>query len=229
MKTPQNRKGMLLATLLLGSCLASPTFVSAQEAPPSPPAPVPTERGRDGGKAEERMERGRKPSERLRQSGRHEQARGAEIRLHGNSQRKAPRGPQADGGAPIQKIRHLQQAATHLKAAGYPRQAEMALVESKRLQTRIHEETQQRRKQEKQAREMKQKKAERPKMEAKKRAGDGAGRAGIEGEMKKMRREMEELRQQIRRMKADRQNPKNFPDSSNREAPIPPPAPAPAP
>ncbi|MCU0751369.1 MAG: hypothetical protein MUF13_17670 [Akkermansiaceae bacterium] len=210
MKIPRYRKGILLASLSLGSWLAAPSIISAQEAPPTPP-PAPAERGGDGAKAEKRMERGRKHLEELRRAGRHEEARRMEMRMRGGPQRPGPRGPLAEVQAPIQKARHLKQAAEHLKAAGYEKQADMAMEESKRIETRLREEMEQRRKQEKQAREMKEKKPERPKAKAESDKSTDA----IEGEMKKMRREMEELRQQLRRMKAEREKT--------------PPAPTPAP
>lgn len=200
MKMPHYRKGILLASLSLGSWLAAPSILSAQEAPPTPP---PAERREDGAKAEKRVELGRKHLDELRRAGRHDQARRMEMRMRGGPQRPGPRGPQAEVQAPIQKVRHLKQAAEHLKAAGYEKQAEMAMEEGKRIETRLREEMEQRRKQEKQAREMKEKKPERPKAKAEPHASTKA----MEGEMKKMRREMEELRQQLRRMKAEREAP----------------------
>lgn len=206
MKMPRYRKGILLASLSLGCWLAAPSMLSAQEAPLTPP-PAPAERREDGAKAEKRMERGRKHLEELRRAGRHDQARRMEMRMRGGPQRPGPRGPQGDAQAPIQKARHLKQAAEHLKAAGYEKQAETAMEESKRIETRFREGMEQRRKQEKQAREMKEKKPQRPKAKA---GSDASGKA-IEGEMKKMRREMEELRQQLRRLKAEREAPATTP------------------
>ena len=89
----------------------------------------------------------------------------------------------------------------------------MALEESRRIETRLRQGMEQRRREDRQAREMNAGKPERPKAKA----GSGDSPRAIEGEMKKMRREMEELRQQLGRMKAER------------DASAPAPAPAPTP
>lgn len=91
----------------------------------------------------------------------------------------------------------------------------MAQEEIKRAEKQIRDEIGKRMKQAAEARELKDRKAEKPAEAAK-------PNQDIETDMKKMRREMEELRQQIRRMKAEREVKDN-----RREASPPPPASAP--
>lgn len=123
-----------------------------------------------------------------------------------------PGAPHAEARGPFVKMMHLKQAAFHLRAAGYEKHADMAQEEINRAEKQIRDEIEKRTKQTVEDRGAKEKKAEKPAEEAKQ-------NQAIEAEMKKMRREMEELRQQVRRLKAEqgtkanRTKPENPADS----------------
>jgi len=211
MKTKRNHFGNLLAVALIGGWIASGPDLLAQEkhagrdAAPSAEARGRTEQSFDPGKVRRML---RELAE-LKRAGKHEEAR----RLTTKIQEMAGSNPQvmealqktmqdrkpepksdrrvdkAKGGkakpamAAREKIRHLNQAAEHLQAAGYEEYAAKARGESRRMEAEIQHAN---------AAAEGRARSDRP--------GDGAA---ILEEMKKLRREMEELRREVMSLKVE--------------------------
>jgi HAMP domain-containing protein len=193
MKTPQNRIGKLLGTLVLGGWMASPALLSAQEFDPRPGPPPPREDMVPGDMPQDRrLGRVRGQIDALHRMGKHDEAMqlerriqaatsGAHMMMPPRDGAKAERKPKIQGerrkdAAPVpprEKIQHLKQAAEHLQAAGYVEYAQKARQEIGRIMEQARHEA-------------------KPDINA-----------AMKEEMDKLRKEMEELRQQIRRMKAE--------------------------
>jgi len=90
----------------------------------------------------------------------------------------------AAGMPPNMKLQHLRQAAQHLKAAGYEPQADQAVAEAKRIEAEAK------------------RKAVRPDP-----AKPADGNAALQGEIMKLRRDLDELRREVQRLKAAAQRP----------------------
>lgn len=119
------------------------------------------------------------------------------------AQRK-PAGPDAAGPQPRVKIQHLREAAEHLNAAGYEKLADQARAEIGRIETdarRQHARRQQ---------------AEREQAASRETGPDA--NAAIKAEIKQLHRELEDLRNQLRHLKAD---------AAPQHAPLPPKPPLP--
>ena len=211
MKTPQNRIGKLVRTLVIGGCLAAPAMLTAEDSTPPAGPPPPRERMESEDIPQDRrMNRVRGQIEALHRLGKHDEAMQLERRLRGavsgggmmmppdgkpgeaRPKIRAERGNRPEPGKMIPakvKIQHLHRAAMSLQAAGYQEQADKARHEIGRLE------------------------AEARQMEEAKRQPDAS--ADMHGEIKKMRKEMEELRQQVRKLKAEATSkPKPQPDSA---------------
>ena len=115
-----------------------------------------------------------------------------------------PAGPDAAGPPPRVKIQHLHEAAEHLNAAGFEKLADQARAEIGRIQTdarRQHARRQQ---------------AEREQAASRETGPDA--NAAIKAEIKQLHRELEDLRNQLRHLKAD---------AAPQHAPLPPKPPNP--
>jgi hypothetical protein len=204
MKTPQYRLSRFFGALILSGWISS-QLLTAQAPPaplPPPHLPPPAEAGgHKPGIDPRRMERARGQVNELDRAGKHEEARRLEKRLRDaqgppHEGRPAMREMKKEGApkkdarpgpiAPARiKMQHLKQAAEHLQAAGYEEYAAKARQEIQRIET-----------------------------EARREAGKGS-EAGMREEMMKLRKELDELRGQLRMMKArgDRPRPDQKPEA----------------
>lgn len=165
---------------------------------------------------------------RLHRIGKHEEARelagkirqkkGANARTHRMMGQAGRMGrPEAgrvmspkDGSArqraetPREKALHLRAAAQHLQAAGYEEQADAANKEMKRIITEARSDSEKQAKM-KEAADNEAAKKKAAKKEKTKKEAAKPDSASMRDEMNKMRREMEELREQIAKMKAEKE------------------------
>ena len=209
MKTSQNFLASAIGAIALGGMLISAPALVAQEAASPKPAPMEST-GQSAKKDAQRMEkkeRGMRKVAELQQAGKHDEARQLEVRIQGASEKKvkakvpvaqaaekkakpeaAParvsdriRGRwNAAGMPPNMKLQHLRQAAQHLKAAGYEPQADQAVAEAKRIETEAK------------------RKAVRPDP-----AKPVDANAAVQGEIMKLRRDLDGLRREVQRLKAE--------------------------
>ena len=223
MKTSHHRIGKILGTLAIGGFLMNPSQLSAQEPGNREPQPGPPHRhGAPGDAPEARRpqpERLMQKIAELHRAGKHDEARQLQERIRraaadGNprvegrpeappverkpqpqaDERKMPTPPKA--GPPAQdRIRHLREAAEHLKAAGFEKQSAQARAEIARIEAE-----------------------NRPKEDECCCDEGSKANAAIKEELNKLRREMEELRGQVRRLSAEA-TPKHAPQSPERPEP----------
>ena len=207
MKTSSNRFGRLTGIIAISSLLLAPTVLKAQENEAQQPeaARQPERQAPPDAPDAKRVQRMLHELKQLQAAGKPEEARQlaeqirseartnpqllervnramAERNRQPKSDRKEGRSKQAGPPSEV-KIQHLREAAEHLKAAGYGEYAAKAREEIGRLEASMRSEKTEaaRRKQ------------------ASPRPSDGGP---VMEELMKLRREMEELRGEVRRMKA---------------------------
>lgn len=178
MKTPVDRIHTCFTALVLGAWML-PAGLFAQEVPQAPPAPMPPPAGqptmRDGGPPG--VQRQRMQMEMKRRMDLRREPGPGMVRegRPGSIRQKKPDGvaPGKPDMAPRARVQHLRQAAEHLQAAGFPEYAEKARKEADRIIEQVRRES---------AKDVN------PELTEK---------------IQKLSREVDELRQQIRRMKAE--------------------------
>lgn len=212
MKTPRYRIGKICGTVALGAWILNPTGLAGQDLETrrdEPAPPPPRERQADketpdalrlqpmlremeellrAGKFDEVLQR----AERVRDVAKDNPRVMALIeRAMGERKSKresAPRDAASPGEAeqrPRVKIQHLREAADHLNAAGYEKLAALARAEIGRIEAAARRQQ-----------------AERQQAQ---RRGDSSpdSNTAMKAELEQLRREMQELRNQLRRLKAD--------------------------
>jgi DNA repair exonuclease SbcCD ATPase subunit len=210
MKTPRYRIGKIAGTLALGGFLLGPLKLAAQDIDNRPAEPAPP-RQREAtkeapealriqpmlremeellraGKLDEVLERAARIRDVAKDNPRLmnliERAMGERNPKPDTAQQK-PAEPGAAGPPPRMKIQHLREAAEHLNAAGYEKLADQARAEIGRIEA-----------------ETKRQQTERQHAESSREAGPDAN-AAIKAEMNQLHRELEDLRNQLRHLKAD--------------------------
>lgn len=173
MNIPMQWIGRFAGHALIGSGLLVSSQALAQE--PPPPGRAPVAEGTAGRPVDPRA-MGERPG---RQGLRHPGERPGFMKrpeAGGKGRRTEHEMPRML--PPRARIHHLKQAAEALAAAGYPDHADKARKEISRLEEQARKEDQSRR-------------------------GEGSREKEMNGEIARLRKEMEELRQQVRRLKAE--------------------------